>query len=791
MDQFYRFIASSALALLLILSSNLGFGQVNVTYGGLNSPELLAVDEAEYVAKVNNNLFFVSSGSRGVLSLISFDENNLLDPFSLVRKWEGSIDGNDIEIVNDVLYDNASSKLYLAQGNPGMLKVFDFDQLSNSLTFDDAVDLGSMNMPRRIEMTDEFILVTDLFDGRIADISYSNGLTLNAVHNFTSCGGIFGTYKDMAVSPDGNFVYVTVFDPPQVIKYSVEPSGLTCDGVTNMEDYLGTTLIGELEFISPYRAQVIACTGQAGVVEIDANGDFIDSIPNNLSGFDPMKCLFLSEDSIMVVQSANSTAHTMKLEADYSLTPIGNSESIYHYDNELIEMAGGAIIRAIALEGALGVSTVGLNGVYDDVVWTYQGGQDYLLDLVPTSLAISPSGQTLVMAEEGGRLAVFHPDNHGRPVLSDLLDAPFGNVFYELEFIDESRLLGFTGFGTVSGVVELDLQMGTAEMNGTAYPIPGYESEVHYSEASQHAVLVPPTSGPIRFFPINGIDMNVPIEFSLADSTAYQIRSDISPLGDRLVVTVGTCDGSILIFDWDGQDWTLTSSLPLTDISCPVTDVAFLGSAERVGVLGGSELSVLNVGTWLSQEAEYILHPENSGLQGKSITFDSVRGLISVASLNEFNTESDDGKWTFLTYTFGQIAELDTFRNQTGQVQNLIFEGTQRFTDNGNYLYTIGNDEQVIQTFGISGSSGVRIPYSVQILFSIYPNPTNSNLTISFEENFSGTLTILDNMGRRVLSESVNAASLVVDLQGQPTGLYHVRTLSNDGELNTMSVLKN
>lgn len=90
------------------------------------------------------------------------------------------------------------------------------------------------------------------------------------------------------------------------------------------------------------------------------------------------------------------------------------------------------------------------------------------------------------------------------------------------------------------------------------------------------------------------------------------------------------------------------------------------------------------------------------------------------------------------------------------------------------YILTDGNGcEFISDTFDLLGSLNATNIKSQQI--SINPNPTNGNLTLSWNKNVSGQLTIVDGIGRIVKQEVLkNQDRIQTDLITAPAGIYYI-----------------
>ncbi len=82
----------------------------------------------------------------------------------------------------------------------------------------------------------------------------------------------------------------------------------------------------------------------------------------------------------------------------------------------------------------------------------------------------------------------------------------------------------------------------------------------------------------------------------------------------------------------------------------------------------------------------------------------------------------------------------------------------------------------------IEKSVDKRSDSSVTSKWSLYPNPTSEQLTITFDRVIeSGEIMITDNLGRCVDDSTITAQNLHrVDVTQYDTGIYYVRVSVND-----------
>ena len=66
---------------------------------------------------------------------------------------------------------------------------------------------------------------------------------------------------------------------------------------------------------------------------------------------------------------------------------------------------------------------------------------------------------------------------------------------------------------------------------------------------------------------------------------------------------------------------------------------------------------------------------------------------------------------------------------------------------------------------------------------TVYPNPTNSNLTVNFNKTINGILRIYDNNGHRIDTKILrNRNEITINTEDYSSGLYHMIVTTEDGE---------
>jgi hypothetical protein len=75
--------------------------------------------------------------------------------------------------------------------------------------------------------------------------------------------------------------------------------------------------------------------------------------------------------------------------------------------------------------------------------------------------------------------------------------------------------------------------------------------------------------------------------------------------------------------------------------------------------------------------------------------------------------------------------------------------------------------------------------------FSLFPNPVKEKLTISFDINFTGKLTLYNSLGQLIRNKNIESSnSIVVDLSEYVQGVYIIKLFPENGNESMIKVLK-
>lgn len=148
---------------------------------------------------------------------------------------------------------------------------------------------------------------------------------------------------------------------------------------------------------------------------------------------------------------------------------------------------------------------------------------------------------------------------------------------------------------------------------------------------------------------------------------------------------------------------------------------------------------------------------------------------------------------------------LLVFGLQTAQAQEAVITvGSDATGSAGTVAYSIG---QIVYTTnsGINGivAQGVQQPYvisivlgiehnSIQLYFTVYPNPTINFLTLNLGNAELSTLSfqLYDLSGKLIESRKIVSNTETIRMENLPSALYFLRVTNNSEELKTFKIVK-
>ncbi len=148
---------------------------------------------------------------------------------------------------------------------------------------------------------------------------------------------------------------------------------------------------------------------------------------------------------------------------------------------------------------------------------------------------------------------------------------------------------------------------------------------------------------------------------------------------------------------------------------------------------------------------------------------------------------------------------LLVFGLQTAQAQEAVITvGSDATGSAGTVAYSIGQIVYTTNT-GINGivAQGVQQPYvisivlgiehnSIQLYFTVYPNPTINFLTLNLGNDDLSTLSfqLYDLSGKLIESRKIVSNTETIRMENLPSALYFLRVTNNSEELKTFKIIK-
>lgn len=148
---------------------------------------------------------------------------------------------------------------------------------------------------------------------------------------------------------------------------------------------------------------------------------------------------------------------------------------------------------------------------------------------------------------------------------------------------------------------------------------------------------------------------------------------------------------------------------------------------------------------------------------------------------------------------------LLVFGLQTAQAQEAVITvGSDATGSAGTVAYSIGQIVYTTNT-GINGivAQGVQQPYvisivlgiehnSIQLYFTVYPNPTINFLTLNLGNDDLSTLSfqLYDLSGKLIESRKIVSNTETIRMENLPSALYFLRVTNNSDELKTFKIIK-
>lgn len=116
----------------------------------------------------------------------------------------------------------------------------------------------------------------------------------------------------------------------------------------------------------------------------------------------------------------------------------------------------------------------------------------------------------------------------------------------------------------------------------------------------------------------------------------------------------------------------------------------------------------------------------------------------------------------------------------------------------GQVLYTTNNGSSgtvaqgVQQAFEISTTAGIE-ETGIQLICSVYPNPTVNNLTLNVVNNSNGNLSyqLFDLKGKMIEGNTIYSENTLIDMTTFTPATYFLKVTQNNLEIKTFKIIKN
>jgi hypothetical protein len=180
-----------------------------------------------------------------------------------------------------------------------------------------------------------------------------------------------------------------------------------------------------------------------------------------------------------------------------------------------------------------------------------------------------------------------------------------------------------------------------------------------------------------------------------------------------------------------------------------------------------------------------------------SLNLEPNQDVVVTSSVN-LNTAADLG--LYITSSFASTTAMSDFTQWGG---SFPFPSGRENVAVAKGIWTAGTFVNVTAPYEYTGDgnqNGFQFwetllgleDFKIGSNYNLYPNPTNSLLSITFKnENFNGTLEVYDMIGKKVMSQSIGSNKLIsIDISNLKKGLYLLK-ISFDGKSETKKFIKN
>lgn len=230
----------------------------------------------------------------------------------------------------------------------------------------------------------------------------------------------------------------------------------------------------------------------------------------------------------------------------------------------------------------------------------------------------------------------------------------------------------------------------------------------------------------------------------------------LSPDGKK--IAAASWDSTVIIWSTDTKEKLVTIKA-----NKPLTAVQWSPKGEKIATLSYDDAAHSTPIVWSATTGEKLLTLIGHTGLVKAMQW-SPNGAVIATSSND----STSIIWSAITG-----AKLYTLKGHSGYVNDV------QWSSDGSRVATAGEDYSAKIWFA-SQETGVeeQIPFTLKS-FSIYPNPTDNNFNLQFEQEISNStpLSIVNILGQQVVSTQIPAGTKeqTISLEGLPKGMYMVK----------------
>lgn len=286
------------------------------------------------------------------------------------------------------------------------------------------------------------------------------------------------------------------------------------------------------------------------------------------------------------------------------------------------------------------------------------------------------------------------------------------------------------------------------------------------------------------FSPVTGQVSN-PI---LLDTGISDAGISFSPDNSKLYISSLTNgDQPNVLFQYDLSGSTTTSIISSKTLIDTLSTMPSFGTVLRLGTdgkiygIGGDGEFINPIGGAGADSIFYIGQPNNSGsgcdLHKNVLGFVASTGASYGLGLPYVKPLQD----TFHTHSTVTLTGSVVLSVPSGYFSykwnNSGTDTSITVKDTGTYYVRYSNYCQMhVDTFFVSRLSAVSSVTKKVMSLSCYPNPARDNITVKIDgqANISGTIKIIDVLGRVVITKRLNAAQQSIQVSGLDNGVYNI-----------------